>query len=350
MAEQPVLSAPPASVSIDSLVLVRRVVCSYVARRVGFLVLTLWAAITLNFVIPRLMPGNPAQVMLAHIATKGPINPSLQRDIAASLGLPGGSVWSQYWQYLDNVVHFRFGVSYAYFPQQVTSLIRESLPWTVLLVGTSTIISFLVGSALGVTAAWRRSKKFDSITTTGSTFISNFPYYVVGMLFVYVFALRLNLLPLSGGSDNPPSWSTAFASDALRHAVLPALSIFIGGVGVWTLSMRNYTINVLGEDYIRFAQANGVRTRTILLRYAAKNAVLPQLTVFAIVFGNVVGGSLLVEEVFGYPGVGTLLINAIFNLDYPLMQALFLIITVCVLLANFLVDVLHLKLDPRTAG
>jgi peptide/nickel transport system permease protein len=185
--------------------------------------------------------------------------------------------------------------------------------------------------------------------TVGSTFVASFPYFWTGLLLLYLFAFRLSWFPMSGGSANPPSWTFGFIGDALAHSILPGLTIFISGIGAWALGMRNYTINVLGEDFIKFAQANGVRVRILLVRYAMRNAVLPQLTVFAIVFGNVVGGSLLVEEVFGYPGVGTLLYNAIFNLDYPLMQALFLIITLSVLLANFAVDLLHVRLDPRIA-
>jgi peptide/nickel transport system permease protein len=179
--------------------------------------------------------------------------------------------------------------------------------------------------------------------------VSSFPYFWTGLLLLYVFAFRYSAFPLSGGSANPPSWTLGFLGDALQHSVLPGLTVFIGGVGTWALGMRNYTISVLGEDFIKFAEANGVRTRILLTRYAMRNAVLPQLTVFAIVLGNVVGGSLLVEEVFGYPGVGSLLYSAVFNLDYPLMQALFLVITLTVLVANFAVDLLHVKLDPRIA-
>ena len=322
---------------------------TYLLRRLGFLVLMVWAALTLNFIIPRLMPGNPAEIMLAHIGAKGPVTPALRNELAASLGLPGGSLLSQYGQYLNDVVHFRFGISYAYFPQQVSGLIWSSLPWTVLLVGIVTLIGFAAGTALGVAAAWHRNTRFDPVATVSSTFVSSFPYFWTGLLLVYVFAFHLSWFPMSGGSANAPSWTPGFIGDALQHSVLPGLAIFISGFGVWALGMRNYTINVLGEDFIKFAQSNGVRTRILLTRYVMRNAVLPQLTVFAIVFGNVVGGSLLVEQVFGYPGVGTLLYNAIFNLDYPLMQAIFLIITVSVLLANFAIDMLHVKLDPRIA-
>ena len=322
---------------------------AYVARRLGFLVLMIWAALTLNFVIPRLMPGDPAEIMLAHIGAKGPVTPALRSQLAASLGLPGGSLLSQYGQYLSDVVHFRFGISYAYFPQPVSSLISSSLPWTLLLVGLVTLVSFAAGTALGVAAAWRRASRFDTAATVGSTFLSSFPYFWTGLLLLYILAFRFSWLPMSGGSANPPSWTPGFLGDALQHSVLPGLTIFISGIGSWALGMRNYTINVLGEDFIKFAQANGVRTRLLLTRYAMRNAILPQLTVFAIILGNVVGGSLLVEEVFGYPGVGSLLYSAVFNLDYPLMQALFLIITVTVLLANFAVDLLHVKLDPRIA-
>jgi peptide/nickel transport system permease protein len=322
---------------------------AYVLRRLGVLVLMVWAALTLNFIIPRLMPGNPAEIMLAHIGAKGPVTPALRSELAASLGLPGGSLLSQYGHYLYDVAHFQFGLSYAFFPQTVSSLVWSSLPWTVALVGVTTLVSFAAGTAIGVTAAWHRNKRFDVAATVGSTFVASFPYFWTGLLLLYLFAFRLSWFPMSGGSANPPSWTFGFIGDALAHSVLPGLTIFISGIGAWALGMRNYTINVLGEDFIKFAQANGVRVRILLVRYAMRNAVLPQLTVFAIVFGNVVGGSLLVEEVFGYPGVGTLLYNAIFNLDYPLMQALFLIITLSVLLANFAVDLLHVRLDPRIA-
>jgi peptide/nickel transport system permease protein len=308
-----------------------------------------WAALTLNFIIPRLMPGNPAEIMLAHIGAKGPVTPALRSELAASLGLPGGSLLSQYGHYLYDVTHFQFGLSYAFFPQTVSSLVWSSLPWTVALVGVMTLVSFTAGTAIGVTAAWHRNKRFDVAATVGSTFVASFPYFWTGLLLLYLFAFRLSWFPMSGGSANPPSWTFGFIGDALAHSVLPGLTIFISGIGAWALGMRNYTINVLGEDFIKFAQANGVRVRILLVRYAMRNAVLPQLTVFAVVFGNVVGGSLLVEEIFGYPGVGTLLYNAIFNLDYPLMQALFLIITLSVLLANFAVDLLHVRLDPRIA-
>jgi peptide/nickel transport system permease protein len=321
----------------------------YAFRRLGFLIAMIWAALTLNFIIPRLMPGNPAEIMLAHIGAKGPITPALRSELGDSLGLPGGSLLSQYGHYLVNAVQFKFGISYAYFPQSVSSLIWSSLPWTVLLVGVVTVISFVAGTAIGVAAAWHRNQRFDGVATVGSTFLSSFPYFWTGLLLLYIFAFRLNAFPMSGGSTDAPAFTAGFIGSALSHSVLPALTIFISGLGSWVLGMRNYTINVLGEDFIKFAQANGVRTRILLTRYAMRNAILPQLTVFAIVFGNVVGGSLLVEVVFGYPGVGELLYNAIFNLDYPLMQALFLIITVTVLLANFIVDTLHVKLDPRIA-
>jgi peptide/nickel transport system permease protein len=322
---------------------------AYVLRRLGVLALMVWAALTLNFIIPRLMPGNPAEIMLAHIGAKGPVTPALRSELAASLGLPGGSLLSQYGHYLYDVTHFQFGLSYAFFPQTVSSLIWLSLPWTVALVGVMTLVSFTAGTAIGVTAAWHRNKRFDVAATVGGTFVASFPYFWTGLLLLYLFAFRLSWFPMSGGSANAPSWTFGFIGDALRHSVLPGLTIFISGIGAWALGMRNYTVNVLGEDYIKFAQANGIRVRILLVRYAMRNAVLPQLTVFAIVFGNVVGGSLLVEEVFGYPGVGTLLYNAIFNLDYPLMQALFLIVTLSVLLANFAVDMLHVRLDPRIA-
>ena len=320
-----------------------------IIRKLILFVATLWAAVTVNFFIPRLMPGTPGDAALAKLAGNGPINPAQRQAIDATLGVPHGSLVSQYWTYLDNSAHGRFGISYTYFPQTVSSLILHALPWTLVLVGTVTVIAFVVGTLLGVLAAWRRGRAVDTVATVGGTFTSAFPYFWTALLLLFVFAFKLNWFPIKGGyaADVSPNLSLAFVRDAAFHSVLPALTILISGLGGWLLGMRNNMINTLGEDYVTFAEANGLRGRTVALRYAARNALLPNLTAFGMALGLVVGGSLLTEVVFAYPGVGYLLYNAVVNEDFPLMQALFLVITVSVLVANFAVDLLYGLLDPR---
>ena len=322
---------------------------NYLLRRTVGLIVTLWAAITLNFVLPRLVPGSPADAALAKFAGQGPVSPAQQKAIEATLGVPHGSLWSQYVTYLDDIAHFRFGISYTYFPESVSQVIGSALPWTLLLVGIVTVIAFVVGTLLGVLAAWRRGRTLDTIATVGSSFTSAFPYFWTALLLLYVGGFTLGWFPIKGGygGDSTPNLSIGFASDAIYHSVLPAVTVFLTGLGGWVLSMRNNMINTLGEDYVTFAEANGLRTRTVALRYAARNALLPNMTLFGLALGTMVGGSILVEVVYGYPGVGYLLGTAVSNHDYPLMQALFLFITVCVLVANFLVDLLYTTLDPR---
>jgi peptide/nickel transport system permease protein len=321
----------------------------YAARRALILVITLWSAITLNFVIPRLMPGNPADAALAKFQGVGAIDPAQRKAIEITLGVPHGSWWSQYTTYLSNIAHGHFGLSYTYFPQSVASVIGSALPWTLVLVGVVTVLAFAIGTLLGVAAAWRRGGALDTVATVGSTFTSAFPYFWTALLLLFVFGFELGWFPIKGGYglDVSPNWSIGFLGDALYHSILPALTILVSGLGGWVLGMRNNMINTLGEDYVTFAQANGLRERSVALRYAARNAVLPNLTVFGLALGLVVSGSILTEVVYGYPGVGHLLYTAVVNQDYPLMQALFLVITVSVVAANFVVDLMYGWLDPR---
>ncbi|KZX20952.1 Dipeptide transport system permease protein DppB [Rathayibacter tanaceti] len=208
----------------------------------------------------------------------------------------------------------------------------------------------MIGTLIGVLAAWKRGTWLDALPTLGGSFLSAFPYFWTGLLLLFFAGYVFRWFPTSGayGPTLVPAPTGEFVVDALFHAALPALTLLITGLGGWILGMRNTMISTLGDDYVTFAEANGLRARTVALRYAARNAVLPSITSFGLALGGVVGGSVLVEQVYGYPGVGYLLYNAVTNQDYPLMQALFLMITVSVLVANALVDVLYGVLDPRT--
>ena len=322
----------------------------YILRKFGLLLLTLWAAVTLSYALPRLMPGSPADAAVAKLSQNGPVSPATRAAIEAQLGVPTGSWWHQYVEYLNTVVHLRFGVSYSFFPQSVSSMVAQALPWTLVMVGLVTVLAFVIGSLIGVAAAWKRGTWLDSLPTLSGAFLAAFPYFWTALLLVFFVGYVFGWFPTSGAysADAVPNLSFGFLGDSLYHAVLPALTILITSLGGWILGMRNTMIGTIGEDYVTFAEANGLRGRTVALRYAARNALLPNLTGFGMALGGVVGGSLLVEQVFNYPGVGHLLYSAVTNHDYPLMQALFLMITVCVLVANFIVDVLYGVLDPRT--
>jgi peptide/nickel transport system permease protein len=322
----------------------------YVLRKVGLFVLTLWAAVTLNFVLPRLMPGSPVDAALGKLAAAGvPITNAERNAIEIQLGVPHTSLVSQYGDYLRNIVLLRFGTSYSFPTETVAATIGRALPWTLVLIGVTTIIAFVVGTLLGVYAGWRRDRPEDSLITVGATVFGAFPPFWLGLLLLYFLAFKLSWFPIKGGYSPgvSPNLSLSFLGDAIQHSVLPALTLVVTTLSGWVFGMRNNMINTLGEDYVTFAEANGLRGRTIALLYAARNALLPNVTAFGLQLGAVVGGAVLVEGVFSYPGVGGLLFTAVINHDYPLMQALFLVITLSMLVAIFVVDLLYVRLDPR---
>jgi peptide/nickel transport system permease protein len=322
----------------------------YVLRKVGLFVLTLWAAVTLNFLLPRLMPGSPVDAALGKLAAAGvPITNAERNAIEIQLGVPHTSLVSQYGDYLRNIALLRFGTSYSFPTETVAATIGRALPWTLVLVGVTTIMAFVIGTLLGVYAGWRRGRAADTSITVGSTFFGAFPPFWLGLLLLYFLAFRLGWFPIKGGYSPgvSPNLSLSFVADALQHSVLPALTLVVTTLSGWVFGMRNNMINTLGEDYVTFAEANGLRGRTIALLYAARNALLPNVTAFGLQLGAVVGGAVLVEGVFSYPGIGGLLFTAVINHDYPLMQALFLVITLSMLVAIFVVDLLYVRLDPR---
>ena len=322
----------------------------YVLRKTVLFVITLWAALTLNFLLPRLMPGSPVDAALGKLASAGvPITNAERQAVEIQLGVPNASLISQYGDYLRNIATLRFGTSYSFPTQTVARTIGTALPWTLILVGVTTIVAFAVGTLLGVYAGWRRGRLADSTVTLGSTLFGSFPPFWLGLLLLYLLAFKLGWFPIKGGySDGTtPNWSFSFVGDAIRHSVLPAVTLAVTTLSGWVLGMRNNMINTLGEDYVTFAEANGLRGRTVALLYAARNALLPNVTAFGLQLGAVVSGSVLVEGVFSYPGIGGLLFTAVTNHDFPLMQALFLVITLSMLVAIFIVDLLYVRLDPR---
>jgi len=322
----------------------------YVFRRLGFFLLTLWVALTLNFALPRLMPGNPALAIIGKF--RGGISPQAVKVLEAQFGLATHqNLVVQYLDYLRNVATLKFGISLTTQPgASVGRIVLNAIPWTLGLVGLTTVLAFILGTGIGILAGWRRGGRLDSLIPPVFVILTVVPYFWIGLMLILIFGVKLHWLPyfFSYNYTLTPGLNGAFISNVAEHAILPAFTLLITTIGTWILTMRNTMITTLAEDYVRMARAKGLSGRRIMLDYAARNAILPNLTGFAMSLGFVVGGAILIEEVFNYQGVGYLLLQAVNNDDYPLMQALFLLITVAVLVAILISDIATAVLDPRT--
>jgi peptide/nickel transport system permease protein len=321
----------------------------YVLRRLGFFVVTLWACLTINFVLPRLMPGNPAIAMMARF--RGRVNGSVLQALEIAFGVnTKQSEISQYFGYLGNTFTGHFGISLTFFPETVAQVVRSAILWTLGLVGLTTVLAFALGTLIGMISGWRRGSKLDSLLPPIFVITSAFPYFFVALLSLLLFSITWHWFPSGFGYANTDTigWTWSYISDVLLHAILPALTILVTSIGGWILTMRNNMISTLAEDYVRMAQGKGLSPLRVMLDYAGRNAILPNLTGFAMSLGFVVSGAILVEYVFSYPGLGYMLLEGVQNEDYALMQTLFLLITVAVLVAVLAVDFVTLALDPRT--
>ena len=320
----------------------------FLLNRAAFYLLTAWAAITINFFLPRMMRGDPISAYL--LKNQGRVSPEAVESLKVLFGLDENRpLWLQYGDYLVLLAQGDLGRSFSKGLAPVAEVIAAALPWTVGLVGIATVLSFVLGTVTGAVIGWRRGSRADWAVPF-ATFFSTVPYFWMGLIIIAVFASALGWFPASHayskGADPGLTWE--FITDVVRHGTLPALTIVISSLGGWVLGMRNMMITVLDEDYITVAQAKGLTPRRVLFDYAARNAVLPQLSSFALALGFIVGGTLVMELVFSYPGVGKLLLDATTAKDYPLLQGLFLVITLTVLVANILADVAYAAVDPRT--
>jgi peptide/nickel transport system permease protein len=321
---------------------------SYLVRRIAFYLVTAWAAITMNFFIPRMMPGNPVEIVISRMSQVGPVSPAMRQALDIQFGISNAPLWTQYGQYWSQLFRGDLGTSISNYPASVGTVIGQALPWTIGLVGSATVIAVVVGTIVGAYVAWRRGSVLDAALPV-SAFVQALPFFWVGLLAIQWVGVDLKWLPVSGGyaQGMTTTLNSDLVASASYHAILPALVIVLTSISGWMVGQRNLMITTLDQDYILVAQAKGISPRRVMWMYAVRNAILPQFASFAVALGTAVGGALIVELVFNYPGMGDVLLNAVSNDDYPTMQGIFLVVTLTVLAANFIVDLLYVLVDPR---
>jgi peptide/nickel transport system permease protein len=319
-------------------------------RRLLFYAFAVWVALTLNFLLPRLMPGDPIAGVLQRLSpAQIQANPGIVQTYQALLGGGKGTIWHDYGVYVDRLVHLNFGVSTSNYPAPVSEVIGRVLPYSIFLVGVAFIIAFILGTAVGMVAAWRRGGGFDTVLVPTLMALGAFPAFFTALLGVYFLGLKAHWFPIQHAYDSGlvPGFNWSFLSSAFRHSQLPILVIVAAYTGGWVLNMRTVMINTISEDYVAMAHAKGLRDRRVMTRYAGRNAILPPLNGFAAQFAGAVGGLVFIEYVFSYPGAGLTLQQAALGADYPLTQALLLVFSLTVIGANFIMDLLNFVLDPR---
>jgi peptide/nickel transport system permease protein len=324
----------------------------YVARRFGMFLLLVWLAATVNFFLPRLGGQHPVRAALAAQAAAGGAAQTGMEEMIAEYDKKFGlnePLWKQYITYVEGMIRLDFNYSIASYPQTVVYMIGQALPWTLALLLTTTVFSWIVGGLLGAIMGWPRSPRFLQYLLPPLLSLNAIPFFLLGLILIYFLAFRLRLFPLSGGytPGTFPALTPSFVRDVLAHSVLPALSIILVSIGGWALGMRAMMVTTQGEDYVTFADAKGLKGRTIFLQYAIRNALLPQTTALALALGQLITGALLVEVVFTYPGIGTVLFRAIRGSDYYLVQGIVFILIVSIGIATLILDLIYPLLDPR---
>jgi peptide/nickel transport system permease protein len=320
-------------------------------RRLGVYFLAAWVALTVSFLLPRVVPGNPVAGAVARASQSGNCNSQCVMAIEAQLGYNvHTSIWDQYLQYIGNLVHGDLGHSWSE-NASVGSLILQYLPWTLGLLVVATTISFIAGTTIGVLIAWRRGSWLDWVLP-GATFFQAIPYFFLALVVVLIFGqtgTMLKWFPSLFGYDIYaviPGPNVPYLTSVFNHAILPAVTVILASMAGFILAMRNNMVTTMDEDFVLVAEAKGLPTRTVMW-YAARNALLPVVANFTIAISLVVAGQILVEIVFNYPGIGFHLYDALGKLDYSLVQGIFVVITLVVLAANLLADVVYVLIDPR---
>lgn len=326
-----------------------RISARYVLRRTFYALITLFAVVCINFAIPRVMPGNPITYFAnPHIIT----SPIAMEALKQRFGLDK-PVWVQFTLYLQNLFSWppNFGVSYLFYPTPVFTVVMQYLPWTLFLVGVSTVITAIIGILVGIVTGSRPGSKVDTSVISVSMILWTMPFFWLGIILLWIFGLTFHMFPIAGAASRGFSAQNplglADLLDVLWHAFLPMMTLIIAAYAGYSLIMRNTMVNELSQDYILMVRAKGLSERAILFGHAARNAMLPMITLIGLNLGYVVSGALLVEIVFAYPGVGYLTYRAVLAHDFPLLQGLFFMVSLAVVAANYLADLAYALFDPR---
>ena len=328
-----------------------RIPVGYLVNRVLTLFLTVFIAATLIWIIPRLSPIDPVDVMLGRMAAGGGSvadSSAILQQLRSSFGLDQPLI-VQYLLYLKNTFTLDFGLSTASFPTPVSALIAQALPWTIGLMLLSVVVTFVIGNLLGALMVWEESPKLVKVAIPAAMVFTSIPPILSGLLLLWVFAAQLRWFPITGsyGIFVEPGWTWEFVSSVIHHGTLPALAIVLVTFGFWALGMRGLMVSVQGEDYVQLAKAKGLRPRYILYKYMIRNAILPQITAFALKIGLLVSGQVLVERIFAYNGMGKLLYDAILDQDFPVIQGVSFVVILMTAIAVLLVDLAYPLIDPR---
>ncbi len=323
-----------------------------IIRRLLFLILVIWSASTITFFIPRFSSRSAIRERFAELARTGGFAPADLEKIVASMEHQFGldrPLLPQYVTYMSNVLHLDFGYSLKKYPSTVMDVIAQALPWTIGLLLVTTVLSFLIGNILGAIAAWPRSPQWLRAFATPFVLFTGVPPVLAGVLLLFFVGFRFQLLPLGGAYSIGaiPSWSWDFAIDVAKHQILPALALILGSVGGWVLSMRGMGVTIQGEDYVNFAEHKGLTGGRIFRDYYLRNALLPQVTGFALALGTVVTSAIIVEGIFYLPGIGSALNDAIRSNDFPVIYGIVIFITIAVATLMALMEFVYPLLDPR---
>src|SRR5271166_4443251 len=324
----------------------------YIVKRFGVFLLIIWLAATLNFFLPKLSGQDPVRSkLLQEAALGGYVHAGIEDMVKVyqeKFGLDK-PLWRQYLSYIDDVFHGNLNYSIANYPRTVAGMIGEALPWTIALLGLTTLFSFAAGTILGALLAWPGAPRWMRWLMPPLWALNAIPFFLLGLILMYLLAFRLEWLPIFGGYSPgaTAALSLRFALDVLSHAALPALSIVLVATGGWALGMRGMMVTTMGEDYVVFAEAKGLRAPTVFMRYCVRNAILPQVTALALALGQILSGAVLVDVIFGYPGIGALLFQAIQENDFFLIQGIVFAVIVALGLATLILDVVYPWLDPR---
>ncbi len=331
----------------------------YLAKKLTRYFVTVFVSILVCFLLPRLAPGDPITALLSRLAkaagqviTPGQSGGSeIVQFYIKKFGLDK-DVLTQFFVYVNNILRGDLGPSIMAYPRPVADLIAERLPWTIFLLGSTTIIAWVIGNVLGAFVGWSRNHRVNAIVIGVSLAVSQIPFYILSLILIYLFVYLFPILPSSGGKSiyTIMGPNLPFIIDALVHAVLPSLSIILVSLGGTIIEMRGLIQSILGSDFLKFAETKGLRKNVILMQYAFKNALLPQVTSLGMSIGFILSGSMIVEWIFAYPGMGQLFVNSLAYYDYNVMNAIFLLTIFGVLTANLLIDLLYPLFDPRVRG